>query len=195
MAYYTAATLRAAVAALGDSARYPDQVLTDLIAEFEEIAEDYRGVAYEPRTAVETHTTPLTVASIRLRHIRVRSITSITVDGTTVDSGSYTYTDFGTVESRVGFRASGLFAVGTAVVMYSHGYDSPPQRVLRACREYVRSCAAAGNSNVPRDIIATSADGMTTRYSTPDKRAGRPTGYIDVDRLLNSMPDERMAFA
>jgi hypothetical protein len=132
---------------------------------------------------------------IKLRHVRVRSVASVVLDGTTVDSTSYHVTDAGLLESRIGFVTLGLFPTATAVVTYDHGYDSPPQRILHACREYVRICAAADRSSAPRDIIATSADGMTTRYSTPDKKAGRPTGYIEIDRLLNAMPDERQAFA
>lgn len=192
-AYLTPAQLRDQVPQLDNPGKYPDAVLSALVTEFEEIAEDYRGVAYTPRTATETHTVPLSSSSIMLRHQRVRSITSVVLDGATIDAGSYTYTDHGTIESRVGFLGTGLQAVSTAVIVLSHGYDAPPQRLLRGCREYVRNCAVADRSDVPRDIIATSVDGMTHRYSTPDKSAGRPTGYIEVDRLLNSLPDERPA--
>lgn len=195
MPYMTASALRSAVPALNDTGKYPDSVLTGLITEFEEIAEEYRGVAYIPRTATETFTVPLASSAIILRHVRVRSVTSVVIDGNTVDPTSYDYTDHGTLVTRVGFLGSAYMPVSRAVIVYSHGYDSPPQGVLRACRMYVYYSAMADRSAVPRDIIATSADGLTTRYSTPDIRAGRPTGYLDVDRLLNSQPDERMGFA
>jgi hypothetical protein len=53
------------------------------------------------------------------------------------------------------------------------------------------SSLSRDRSSVPRDIIATSADGMSTRYSTPDWGAGRATGYLEIDRLLNTLPDYR----
>ena len=36
-------------------------------------------------------------------------------------------------------------------------------------------------------------DAGTTRYSTPDWNRGRPTGFLEVDRLLNSLPIFRPA--
>jgi hypothetical protein len=195
--YLTPATLRSAVSTLADVGRYPDQVLADLVAEFEQIAEVYRGVAFTPRTAVETYTICSGATSITLLWPRVRSVASVVIDGTTASSSTYRATEYGVLQSSVGFIASSLFPHGQAVITYDHGYDAPTSAVmpgsalLRACREYVRICAVADRSNVPRDIISTSADGMSTRYSTPDIGAGRPTGYIEVDRLLNSLPDYR----
>lgn len=66
--------------------------------------------------------------------------------------------------------------------------------IVDACRQYVRSCALAGRSGVPRDVISQNVEGTVNRFSTPDKNAGRPTGYLDVDRLLNSLPDFRPSF-
>jgi hypothetical protein len=190
-AYMTAADLRAAVTTLADTGKYPDAALDGYVAEFEEICEEYRGVAFTPRTAVETHTIAPYATGIVLDRPLVRSITSLVVDGATVSASSYRATEWGTLESSTGFLGGTAFMTLAAVVTYQHGMDSPPQRCLRACREYVRIVAVADRSNVPRDIISTSADGMSTRYSTPDKAAGRPTGYIEVDRLLNSLPDYR----
>lgn len=196
--YLTAAQIRAAVPTLSDQGKYPDAVLQDLVAEFEQVAEEYRGVAFTPRTAVETQTICSGATSIVLNWPRVRSVASLAVDSTTVSSSTYRVTEAGVLQSSTGFIVGGAFPEAQAVITYDHGYDVPTSTVapgsvlLRACREYVRSCAVAGASNVPRDIIATSADGLTTRYSTPDKKAGRPTGYIEVDRLLNTLPDYRI---
>ena len=70
-----------------------------------------------------------------------------------------------------------------------------PAAVLRACRLYVRSCALSDQSSIPRDVLGQSFEGTYTRYSTPDWDAGRPTGYLDVDRLLNTLDDYRTGFA
>lgn len=71
-------------------------------------------------------------------------------------------------------------------------YASPPETILDACAEYVVSVLRGRSSGTSRDVIAQTFDGGMTRYSTPDWGAGRPTGYLEVDRLLNSLPDYRV---
>jgi hypothetical protein len=190
--YLTPAQIRDRVPALADPNKYPDVVLSDLVTEFEELAEEYRGVAFTPRTAVETQTIAPGSTVLILNYPRVRSVASLVVDGTTVVSTTYKATEAGWLESSTGLSIAGGFASAEAVVTYDHGFDSPPMGLLRACREYVRICAIADRSSVPREIIASSADGMTSRYSTPNKEQGRPTGYLEIDRLLNGLPDYRM---
>lgn len=108
-----------------------DQNITDLVAEFELIAETYRGVAFTDRGQDPT-------------------------------------------------------------VYPGRPYLSPPTLVMRACAEYVSAVLRADRSGTSRDVIAQSFDGGVTRYSTPNWGAGRPTGFLEVDRLLNSMPDYRL---
>jgi hypothetical protein len=193
----TAADLRAAVPALENTGRYSDDQLDGYVAEFEGLAESYRGVAFTPRSAVETCTVCSGTSRILLNWPKVRSITSVVVDGNTVEASTYRATEAGVLVSSSGFVAGGAFPEAQAVVSYDHGFDAPTASVmpgsvlLRACREYVRVVALADRSSVPRDIISTSADGLSTRYSTPDWGAGRPTGYIEIDRLLNTLPDYR----
>lgn len=196
--YLTPDDLRAAGGVLTDTGKYPDDALAALVAEFEQVAEDYRGVAFTPRTAVETLTIPPGATKLTLSWPRVRSVSSVTVDSVTVSPSTYRLSESGSLQTTAGFVGIAGYVTALAVVTYDHGYDVPTATVmpgsalLRACREYVRICAVADRSNVPRDIIGTSVDGMTTRYSTPDKRMGRPTGYIEVDRLLNNLPDHRI---
>jgi hypothetical protein len=199
--YLAPATIRAAVPALADPSKYPDQTLADLVAEFEWLAEDYRGVAFTPRTEVETQTIYPGATAIVLNYPRVRSVASLVVDGVTISSTTYRVTEAGWIESTTGFITGGAYPTAQAVTTYSHGYDvptstgppgSPGAPLLRACREYVRICAIADRSSVPREIIASSADGMTSRYSTPNKDQGRPTGYLEIDRLLNQLPNYAM---
>lgn len=196
--YLTPAQLRADVETLANTGKYPDTVLQGLVAEFEQIAEEYRGVAFTPRTAVETQTICSGATSITLNWPRVRSITSVVVDGTTIDASTYRVTEAGILQSSTGLVIAGAFPEAQAVITYSHGYDVPTTTVapgsalLRACREYVKACAVADRSNVGREIIRTTGDGVTNRYSTPDKAAGRPTGFLEIDRILNSLPDYRI---
>lgn len=262
MAYLTAAQLRAAYPnATGlTEDKVGDAVLEDYIAEFAEIAEEYRGVAYEERHCTETILTRRAQDTIALKWSHIRTVTSVTVDDTLLDSSSYevdklvgaiiltttvpnvevvvvythglgsrqvtdgatTSTDktvtsatgaFDTNDIGAAITGTGIPTGATIVSINSTTsveisdnatatatgltltIGAPPATLLRACREYVRSCALADRSNVPRDVIGQTFDGGYTRYSTPDKDAGRPTGYLDVDRLLNSLDDFRFGFA
>lgn len=260
--YLTAAQIRAAEPDLADVAKFPDTLLAQYVASFEEIAENYRGVAFTPRTAADTHFVRRDgTTALPLRWAQVRSITSVTVTApmaggtsTTLTATDYTY------EPSVGaLHYPSGFAAGVKVVVvyaHGHGYRTLADAVTTsadatvtsatggfvdgdvglpisgtgiptgsriaavnsstsveltanatasatvtatianetlndACRQYVRACAFARRSGVPRDVISQNVEGMTTRFSTPDKDAGRPTGYLDVDRLLNSLHDFR----
>lgn len=156
-----------------------DGYIEDLIEEFAETAEDYRSVAYVPRETVETFTNPGTV--IVLAHRRVADV-AIEVNGDELDADRYSFTEGGVIT----FVSC---PTGTVVVTYTHGYAETPKRIIRACVEYVSSVLRADSSGQSRDVIAQGFDGGFTRYSTPDKDAGRPTGWLEVDRLLDSMPD------
>jgi hypothetical protein len=185
----TVGTLRTRVPTLANS-KYEDADLAEYIAEFESMVEDYRGVAFTPREATETVDLPAGGANrVVLDRPMVRSITSVTIDAVAVSSSVYRLADDGAVEVVDG---QSPFSGATFVVVYQHGYDAPSATLLRACREYVRIVAVADRSSVPRDIIATSSDGMSTRYSTPDMEHGRVTGYLEVDRLINLQPGHRL---
>lgn len=187
MAYLTAAQLRASVSALADEAKFPDATLDSLVAEFEGIAERYRGVAFEPRTVDdEEHFIARDATRLRLGHVFIRSIASLTISGSAVSSNGYF------LDKVAGVVVMPFVQNTTVVPVYDHGLDEPTDGLLRGCREYVRSCALSDRSGVHRDVI-TQADGSGgyTRFSTPDWDAGRPTGWLEVDRILNSLPDYR----
>lgn len=169
------------------AARFPTVGLTNseigaLIAEFVEIAERYRGVALDPRTTTDTFRHP--GDAVQLSRWPVRSIASATADAAPVTVADLTYTDTGLV---AGFPDN----AETVTVTYSHGIDTPAA-AARACAEYVRAVALAERSGTSRDVIAQSFDGGMTRYSTPDWSRGRPTGFLEVDRLLDGLPDYRV---
>jgi len=48
-------------------------------------------------------------------------------------------------------------------------------------------------AGVSRNTLSEATDAGTTRYSTPDWEGGRPTGWLEVDRLLNTLPDYRVS--
>lgn len=193
--YLTPAVLRVSVAALADDSQFPDSTLAGIVAEFEEIAEDYLNVAYTPRTVTETVTVSRNASVVFLRP-QVSAVSAFSLDGTAIAPTNYQLdTDTGAVVLASGWAGdvpapvSGpSYSTGSLVVTYTHGYSTPTQRLLRGCTQYVRAVALSDRSGVARDVIARSVDGMTDRYSTPDPEKGRPTGFIEVDRLLSSMP-------
>lgn len=184
------------VAGLEDVTGFPDATLARLVAVFEAAAESYRGVAFTPRVATEQVWLGYGSSErLVLSWPKVRSITSVTVDGTAIDSSLFQVTDVGDV-----FALGGFYGL-TATVVYSHGYDVPTDgnswpgsaMLLQACRTYVRSKAKLEKSNVGRDqISAIGPEGGTIQYSTPNIAQGRPTGYLEVDELLNLLPDHRV---
>lgn len=195
--YLTPADLRGRVQALADVNKYSDAALAEIVAEFEALAESYCAVAFTPRTTTETYSLPANARTIPLNWPRVRSVASIVVDGNTISSTTYRVTEYGTVESLAGFITTVGYPAGQAVVTYDHGYDVPTSTtrpgaiVLHACQLYVSIVAPADRSGVSRDVVATQSGNMTTRYSTPNWERGNPTGWLDVDRLLNTLPNYR----
>ena len=172
---------------------YSDTQITTVISRFESIAERYRGVAYTTRTASEQiYARPLS-SVVQLSHPKVQSITSITADTTDVVAQSPHLT----VANEPGQLTWVLWPYGvvqSAVVVYTHGYSSVPELILEACTEYTIRTLGAQASGTSRDVISQAFDGGSTRYSTPDWNAGRPTGFLACDANLNAMPDYRPVF-
>jgi len=82
---------------------------------------------------------------------------------------------------------------GRATSAFRHGLTSAPAALLDACTEYVLCVARSRASGVSRNTLSEATEVGTTRYSTPDWEGGRPTGWLEVDRLLNTLPDYRVS--
>lgn len=191
--YLTPAAIRTRIRSLVDSDAYPDDVLSDLVAEFEEIAERYCGELFTTRTKTETfrvrygygydpYPTNDLLGRVQLSWRNVQSVTTVTVDGV----AKALTTDY-VVDLPSGLVTFSPPVSGLVLITYTAGLTSPPYGILRACRLYVRACALRDVSELGRDVIRQGFEGGgTTQYSTPDWEKGRPTGYMDVDRLLNA---------
>lgn len=182
MPYLTATEIRdkARSEDLRNTDLFSDADLEDLVAEFEEIAEDYCGVAFIPRTVTEVVT--MTCSDVVILQPKITAVSALTIDGTA--STAYSIDDAS--NAAAGLLILDSRTTGDVSVTYTHGFATLPATVSRACVQYVRACALRDDSNVTRDVISVGFEGGSTRYSTPDPAAGRPTGYIEVDRLLNS---------
>lgn len=169
-----------------------DDRLTELIEEFEDVAERYRGVAFTPRSAtVSMH--PRCRRPWRLGHIEVTAITTVTIDGTAVADPAAGEL----IRHQLGWllvpSVSWPSPQTSLTIAYTHGLAQVPVAVLRACRLYVsREAWAEANPTDGNTYSTTNADlGITVRESTADWARGRPTGWLDVDRQLNKVPDRR----
>lgn len=187
MPYLTADNLRT-TAALADDGKFSDTDLEGYVAEFEDIAERYRGVAFISRSASESYALDIATDKLILEQ-KVIAVSTFTIDGTAQVAG----TDYNLYKDVGMIVMDGQLAVGVDIVLaYTYGYATTPATITAACREYVRSVALQRSLNKTREVISTTVDGMFVRYSTPDWDAGRPTGFMEVDRLLNSAPDHRV---
>jgi hypothetical protein len=192
MPYPALADVRDSFSAMGSVDKIPDALIERHLANFRDIAEEYRGVAFEPtRTTTFTHDAQWTspTRAITLKWAAVSAITAITVDGVaqvvdedyTVDRGVFGHW---TLNRWGGF--SGLLSV-----TYVHGIETPGL-IWEADIEYVRAASMRTKSNVPRDLPNQPMNGGTTTYAMPNWAEGAPTGYTEVDRLLNSVTDRRL---
>lgn len=190
--YMAAAAIRTAVGApLDDEDTYTDDDLEALIAEFENIAEQYLGQAFTARESATETRWLVNSRTLKVTWPNVVTVNSIAITDTAGTVTTLTSADW-SIMGDLPLIDLGGYYTGTAAIDYDHGPATaadPRPALLRACREYVRACVLADKSSVPRDIVyEASADGYGTRYADPDPAKGRPTGYRVVDRLLNSIP-------
>ncbi len=186
--YYTVAEIRTLVRPLSDDGKYPDTLIEALIAEFEELAERARGVAYRHREATATLLAP--AGRTTLPHVMLVSVDSVTVDGTEWTTEQ--------VEEITVIGALGVIEAhwtgGLVVdVAYTHGYETPGPSILRGCREFVRARAIETQGNAPRNTSGYSDDsGREYRFERADWNAGKYTGLTVVDDAINTATDHRV---
>lgn len=167
-----------------------DDAIAGYVAEFEAVAEAYRGVAFTPRDQTDTFAASPPTATLTLTRPKVRAVTSATLNGAALQSTDY-LVDRTAGLVLLGVPLPGGWPLASIEVAYSHGFDAPPPTLLRACRQYVRAVALRDQQAVERDVVAQGFEGGGyTRYATPGPN--NPTGFIEVDRLLNSLPDYRV---
>lgn len=154
---------------------------------FADLVEAYRGASWVGRVTVEAHDLPLRLAAVLLERSHPRLLIRLVVDGVAFVPSSHRFDTLGRLwlPSIVGRRLE---------VTYSYGrLDGVPAALRDACLEYVRSAVLATDSGIPRNALSWGdGQGGTYRTSTADWNAGRPTGLMAVDALLNQIPDHRL---
>lgn len=161
------------------------------VAEFEEICEDYLGRAFAIRTA--THKVTLAGGPVILPRSDAIAVTAITYETGTAPAVNTTLIDDGF--SLILLPRGTAWPYGTrATFTYTYGTSTVPAVVKQAAIGYAVNVAKTDNSGQSRDVLTMAFDGGTTRYATPNRDEGRPTGWLDVDRRLNTIRGTRAPF-
>ena len=169
---------------------YSNALITDRIAEFEEILNQYRGITVTSTTVTESIQVRPLGAAVALANPNISSVT-VTCDGVAVDM---TYVVVNAAQGTLDRVPWPTAWPTTATVTYTYG-STASTVAKNACYEYVNRVLRSQDTGTSRDVISQGFDGGQTRYSTPDFDKGRPTGFLEVDRLLNTLPDLRGGFA
>ncbi len=195
MAILTAAEIRARVSR-GSPVLSESEFDDDWVEETRDLFMDaltaYKGVAYEPTTTVEKIRVSSYSNQLVLRWPKVTSVTSVVVNGTTIDSTAYEAD-----ESGVLYYFGGSFSPRyRATVTYVHGYATTPPAALQACALFVERVAAGDRSAATRDVSSQGYDGGgVTVYIRANADKGNLTAFADVNDLVAALPSYRPMFA
>lgn len=179
MAYVTVAQARARISGLDD---FSDATITAAIAEFEDIAERYCGRTFTSRSVTETVGVRPLPSTVVLKHAEVTALSAISHKGNSVATTNVDWTPGGVVRNIPWPTWD-----GAATITYTYGASSTPDAIKRACIDYVARTLRSEDSGTGPDVSRTGfADGGFTQFIQPDWSNGKPTGWRDVDRVLNS---------
>lgn len=183
--YVTLPELRAEPG-LADTARYDRALLDELRDAIERTVEDYTGVAW-CRAYERDHLYGNGRGRLLLSRRRPRALLSVTIDGTAVSTALF---DLDEVTGELVYLDNTFDpssdGAPNVVVAYEHGHDNPDGDLALEVRKWIAHNALRRRVvDSPSDAISETVDGRTVRFSTPDPRAGRPTGSLALDAILN----------
>jgi hypothetical protein len=189
--YFTVDELRAADPKLTDDTKYPDENLEEARDYAEQAIEDAAHVAFVPRTATE-RISGLGVQNVYAAHYRVREVTELVIDGTTV-------TDLSTTKvagSRRLWRQEGWpLGIVNVELTYEHGHDAPPKRIKAAALTLAKAYLLKGPLDDRVTRIISPATGDTEVLAVPG-RGGSEFGIPEIDaaiaRYREPQPDLRL---
>lgn len=161
---------------------FTDEQINDAAAYFTAIVEREVGVPFIPRTVTQTLDGNNTAALV-LSSTHVRSLTTVTVAGTSVTVGDLTG-QYGVLRYTAS-TTSWPLGVGNVVVVYEAGeFEQCPadikDPVMWATRDRLLSQTDQAGIDVRRTSVTT--DFGTTNYVIPGEK--RPTGFPDLDAAI-----------
>lgn len=167
---------------------------------FAEIVEQFLGGSPVPRLGVETITgigrdrcgSDRMRIVVALDAVDCRALRAVVLDGVELDLDDFDLDPAGVLTTS-GTTFAHLDTAGPhrLAIAYEYGASAPTQLVHDAGVIYVAQHITRTNSAM-RDVIAQTFDGQMIRYSTPDFEEGRPTGYLDPDRMLCACPRQQI---
>jgi hypothetical protein len=171
---------------LADTTKFTNAELAAATDWFETLFEDYTGVAWVPRTAVDerhygtggmnilAHPPPPTLSAVR-----AYSDATTTVYYTAAELADLYLEESGVIRrNTLGWFTSGY---GLVAVDYTHGYDSPPPDVVEAAKTAIRA-HLIDDYQANRQYAVQSEQGIIrTSQPGPDK----PFGLPEVDAVAN----------
>lgn len=170
---------------IGSASVYPDELLAPLIVTFAEKLERYTGRAWQPRQSrlvIDGRRRRST--TVRLDWPDVSALDEVTINGETFTGYSWTE----------GSSLVDDLPAGDLSLLYTHGPAEVAASTKALCALYVAyEAQAATETTQANSYMIVNADGTTERRSTPDDSAGRPTGWMAVDRQINMLPVRRRA--
>lgn len=170
----------------------PIATLANRRREFESLAERYNGVAWVPRFAREAHPGRWNFSQL-LNRPRARTILSCSATDpagvtTVFSTTNWRVSDQGLLVTDGDYLVGSIFGERNITIEYEHGHDNPPPELVQACKDYVAAKVLQSANRHARDLLSeTNPAGFSQHWSTPDWDAGRPTGLLDVDDVLNSL--------
>lgn len=185
--YFTLAELRA-LPDMNDTGAYPEAKILAAAAFFTKIVEREIGTALIPRTFTET-LDGNNLGTLVLGNLPVRSLTSVTVNGTAVATAGLGFGN-GILRYVSSYAASGQTwtkGIGNVVVTYVAGEATVPADIKNAVMWATRDRLLSQNNLNGIDVRRTSMTndlGGTVSYVLPGEK--RPTGYPELDALIAS---------
>lgn len=191
--YFTLDELRA-LPHMGDTVKYPDDRVEAAAAYIVGIIEREVGTSFVERTVTEVRDGGCYKLILDTAH--VRSVTSVTVDGTPLDVADIVE-DGGVLRWVVGLTKQ-RFATGfhNVTIVYKAGYSAaPPADIKEAALKGTRAHLLATGQNTAMDDRRTSLNTEAGTISFTVAGADHPTGYPEVDATIVAWRDLDPGFA
>lgn len=191
--YVTLAELRA-LPNLDDPTKFSNADLAAAIGWFETLFEDYTGVAWVPRQAVDERHYVGSSDLIILDHPFPRAVTAVRSYSDATTSTAYTGAELADLrldDSGILRRVSlGSFTSGYGLVSvdYSHGYASPPADVIEAAKTAIRAHLLDDYQANRQYAVSTEAGIIRTSQPGPDRPFGIPEVDVVANRRNHSVP-------
>jgi len=183
---------------LGSDAKFPDDRLIEARRWFEDLFEQYTGVAWVPRyrkAFLDTWGTNgiLVLPDSYIRTLRSLSYTNVAGDTIALTGGDLV--DVIVDDSGVLSRRSRTWwpppSARTITVAYEYGLDFPPADVVEAAKVAIADRVTSGHAGNRQYSVATQAG--IVRSSTPGPKS--PFGIQFVDEVANRRRERLAAFA